>query len=129
MEASADKYNLPPRLLDNFTTYNSFIGEAQLAKGDYAAAVETLTSVLEKNGLRNKDVLYHRAYAYEKLGDIEAAVKDYTDLIDALERTPTIAIGSSVHREGYGVKYGGNRYHISLGDLKRIRDQLGRTEE
>ena len=118
---------------DNITTFHLFIGEAQLAKGEYSDAVNTLTAILEESrtsrlwyGRDYKNILFNRGYAYEKLGDIEAAVKDYTEVIEAMEQhSPTQLLETSVPREGYGVKlqhkFG---YGIRLGELKDVRDRL-----
>ena len=142
--AEFDKYkhlykNSTQNQLEICAGYSSYIGEAQLAKGNYADAVETLTSVLEISrsirldyGRTYKDLLYLRGYANEKLGDIEAAIKDYTEAIDAMEQSPAKRVETFVPREGYGKKYQPPYdiygYEISLDELKTIRDGLLETK-
>ena len=122
----------------SITSFYLNIGEAQLAKGDYADAVETLTFVLDRSpdqlwyGRSRKDVLCSRGYANEKLGDIEAAIKDYTETIDAMELSPAKRVETFVPREGYGKKYPPPYdiygYEISLDELKTVRDGLLETK-
>jgi tetratricopeptide (TPR) repeat protein len=121
----------------SITTFHLFIGESQLAKGDYKDAIETLTSALEKpHGQRlwfdraSKDILYSRGYACEKLGDIEAAIKDYTEIFRSSTELPSQSlVRTFAIREGYGKKCGIYGYKISLDELKKIRDDLLVKEE
>ena len=121
---------------NSVTTFYAFLGEAQLAKRDYSEAVSTLTAILEESrtgqlwqGLTFKNILLNRGYAYEKLGDIEAAIKDYTEVIDAIEQRPSKQfLETFVPREGYGEKFhqvhGKFGYGIRLRELKDVRDRL-----
>jgi len=97
-------------------------GNVKFLLGDLHGAIEDYTKV-EPLGVRSRDsnVLYHRGFAYEKLGETEKAIADYTAAIEMVEEyAPSWSnhFDAAVPREGY------DNSRISLDELKEIRDRL-----
>ena len=106
-------------------------GNVKFLKGDLHGAIADYDAALEP-AVRNPHAYYHRGFAQEKLGNIDAAVADYTRAIDALAPSravdPSAIIWSRVPRTGYDdAQHQLSRqlgYRLSLDELITIRDKL-----
>jgi tetratricopeptide (TPR) repeat protein len=75
---------------------------------------------------RDMNVLYNRGFAYEKLGEMEKAIADYTAAIEISEKFAPPwdkDFDSVVPRDGYDLS------RISLDDLKEIRERLAEQSD
>lgn len=125
--------NYPSTLADVFNER----GSVKFLSGDLEGAVADFTESLNI-APENSSVysnfhsyyLYNRGFAYEKLGETDKAIADYTKALELTENerfTPVLI--SRVPRPGYdGERHKPfhlkNQYAISWFELKDIRDQL-----
>ena len=106
-------------------------GHIKFVTGDLVDAVAAYTEAL-KISERNCTALYNRGFAYEKLGETEKAVADYTaaiELFEENEHTWMHYVDSLVPRPGYDDENHRspnmeNGYRISLDELIEITRRL-----
>jgi tetratricopeptide (TPR) repeat protein len=98
-------------------------GIVQLLNGEYRAAVEDFSRVADVVPL--PEFLYYRACAYEKLGETELALADYSAAIDFMEKIKSQkTVAYFTHRIPETDIQPQQWYDVTLDELKTLRDEL-----
>jgi len=109
-------------------------GEAKLASGDFSGALADFEkSISFGKGYGLRDHHYNRGFAHEKLGNIEAALADYDNVIENAKRfyakppvvsaAPRVGYDDESRRKIHNWRYG---YVISFEELVEIRERLAK---